>query len=1533
MRSSVFTRRLVAVVTAALCAVLAVQIPADAFGVPQSTPVGVTPSRATPNMLDGAVFTITKVGDTVIAGGSFTQVAPPGSTTAISDPDNGKYIVAFDAATGAVNTNFEPGLDGAVNSVLPGPTPNTVYVGGNFNNVGGAKAKGVVLLDLATGKRVTTFRTSPMNGVVETLRRIDNRLFVGGTFTTFQGQARGGLASVDATTGVVDSFVQTTVLTNHNWTPGSTGIAKAAVGVFGMDISPDGSRMVIIGNFKTVDALPRDQIAMLDLTGGQAVVRTDWQTHGYEAPCYSWAYDSYIRDVQFSPDGTYFVVAATGGGINTLCDAASRFETGGSGTNIQPTWVDHAGGDTFLSVAITGTAVYVGGHERWMNNPLGNDSPGAGAVPRPGMGALDPATGVPLSWNPGRNPRGAGAYAMFATPDGLYVGSDTDWIGDHKYRRMKLAYFPLAEGTPLASSATPGLPGTVYLAGTPAPKVDPATVLYRIDAGGPTVNATDGGPNWASDSGTTSPYRNSGSNTASYNQATGFDATIPDGTPASLFASERWDPADNNEMHWAFPVTPGQKVTVRLYFANECTCTATAGQRQFDVYLDNAKVLDHFDPVAATGRTQTATMRSFDITSDGRVDIVFGHEVENPLVNAIEIVKTPASTTTTTTGGLVSRTFDGTTAGPAQTVSADTDWNAVRAPVLIGSELYYGKSDGLLYRRAFDGQTFGAEELVDPYNDPAWSAIDTGSGQTFQGTRPNFYGELARVTAMFFSDGRLYYTVAGSSSLYYRAFSPDSGVVYPVESAVPGVSLPQLNGAFLGGGKLWIVDSSTGALEWLAFTPGTATGPASVTGTPTVVSSPTVGGVDWRARSVFLGAGASPNVAPVASLVPSCTGLDCSFDGSGSVDPDGSIVAWSWTFGDGATATGASAMHSYTAAGTYPVTLTVTDDKGATTTASRSVSVAPVANKAPTAAATASCDVFVCSFDATGSVDPDGQIASYAWDFGDGSSGTGVTASHTYPRSGSFTATLTVTDDAGATAEQQLSVSPSAPVVSGVAFRGVSTLDVNGTEATVQVPDSVEPGDLLLLQVASAGSATQTVPTGWTQVASVAPTGALTTVWQRAAVAGDAGSSLTVSFGSRQKADVAVLAYSGARVDPNGVATGTDATSAGDHTQPSVTAADAGSRVLWLWNVKSSSTSTLSLPAGTVSRGAFSGSGTGYVTTLAAESAQPVSGTVAGPTSTADGSTTVGRTTMVALVLAPAGAVANQAPIAVATVSCQGMACSFDASGSSDPDGQLAGYAWDFGDGTTGSGISASHTYGTAGNYGVTLTVTDGQGAHGSQQVTVSPSVPSATAVSFRGASGVDVNATGATVPVPDSVQPGDLLVLSIASAGTATHTPPDGWTPVTSVTPTGATTTVWQRTAVAGDAGSSVTVTFSTRQKADVTVLAYSSAQVDPAGVATATDNYAAGDHTQPVVTASQPGSRVVWLWNVKSSATTALSLPDGTVSRSSFTGSGTGYVTTLAAESGQTVSGDVAGPTSTADGVTMGRTTMVALVLAPKA
>lgn len=87
------------------------------------------------------------------------------------------------------------------------------------------------------------------------------------------------------------------------------------------------------------------------------------------------------------------------------------------------------------------------------------------------------------------------------------------------------------------------------------------------------------------------------------------------------------------------------------------------------------------------------------------------------------------------------------------------------------------------------------------------------------------------------------------------------------------------------------------------------------------------------------------NEAPVAAMTSTCTDLDCTFDASSSSDVDGSIVGYSWTFGDGTNATGMTTNHSYLNEGTYVVSVVVTDDDGATHEASQTITVtAPVVN-------------------------------------------------------------------------------------------------------------------------------------------------------------------------------------------------------------------------------------------------------------------------------------------------------------------------------------------------------------------------------------------------------------------------------------------------------------------------------------------------------------------------------------------------------------------------------------------------------------
>jgi PKD repeat protein len=220
---------------------------------------------------------------------------------------------------------------------------------------------------------------------------------------------------------------------------------------------------------------------------------------------------------------------------------------------------------------------------------------------------------------------------------------------------------------------------------------------------------------------------------------------------------------------------------------------------------------------------------------------------------------------------------------------------------------------------------------------------------------------------------------------------------------------------------------------------------AAGTYTVTLTATDDEGALGTSTGTVTVAPAPPANLAPTASFTSSVSGLAVSADASASADADGAVAAWTWSFGDGATASGRTASHSYAAAGSYPVTLTVTDDKGATGTSTATVTVAPIPNAAPTAAFTTATDKLSVSADGRTSADSDGTVASWAWDFGDGSTATGSTAKHDYAAGGTYTVTLVVTDDKGATGTRTSTVTVTAPpVVTAIAQDGFGRSAANG---------------------------------------------------------------------------------------------------------------------------------------------------------------------------------------------------------------------------------------------------------------------------------------------------------------------------------------------------------------------------------------------------------------------------------------------------------------------------------------------------------
>ncbi|MCK5324034.1 MAG: PKD domain-containing protein, partial [Desulfobulbaceae bacterium] len=157
------------------------------------------------------------------------------------------------------------------------------------------------------------------------------------------------------------------------------------------------------------------------------------------------------------------------------------------------------------------------------------------------------------------------------------------------------------------------------------------------------------------------------------------------------------------------------------------------------------------------------------------------------------------------------------------------------------------------------------------------------------------------------------------------------------------------------------------------------------------------------------------------------------FDAGASSDIDGTISNYAWNFGDGEIGNGSVVEHTFELAGTYTIDLIITDDQGgvADTSVVVAVTAAPQVNQSPTASVSASVTSgevpLGVNFDGTLSNDPDGNIAGYAWDFGDGAAGSGSVAGHTFLTSGVFNVVLTVIDNDGASARTTVVISATPP--------------------------------------------------------------------------------------------------------------------------------------------------------------------------------------------------------------------------------------------------------------------------------------------------------------------------------------------------------------------------------------------------------------------------------------------------------------------------------------------------------------------------
>lgn len=522
-----------------------------------------------------------------------------------------------------------------------------------------------------------------------------------------------------------------------------------------------------------------------------------------------------------------------------------------------------------------------------------------------------------------------------------------------------------------------------------------------------------------------------------------------------------------------------------------------------------------------------------------------------------------------------------------------------------------------------------------------------------------------------------------------------------------------------------------------------------------------------------------PNQAPSAVIAASGTTGNAPFtlnvDGSASSDSDGTIASYAWDFGNGETATGATASTTYADEGTYTVTLTVTDDKGATGTTTRQITVNPTPNVAPTAVirtVSASGTIpLTVNLSATNSTDSDGSVVGYAWDLGNGTTSTAPTVQAVYTEAGTYTVTLTVTDDDGDTGVQQLEieVSEDPNLAPSAAFSTSPTTGVAPLTVSVDGSGSEDIDGSIVSYAWNFGNGQNA--SGATASATYSLPGTYQvrlTVTDNRGATSTATETVTVSAPPNQSPVAAVAASPNAGAAPLLVRLSSAGTTDPD-----------GSISSYAWDFGNGSTSTQPNPTAV-----YNTPGT-YLVSLTVTDNE-------GATNIRTTTVTVGAVNQLPTASIVASALTGPAPL---TVNVNGA-------NSVDPDGSIVSYAWSFGNGQTATGPTASVTYTTAASYQIRLTVTDNNGGTRSVTTTVvvsganvapvasftalptsgpapllvqvdatSSVDPDGSIASYRWDFGNGVTATGARTQVTYPVAGNYVLKLTVTDNRGATHT------------------------------------------------------------------------------------------------------------------------------------------------------------------
>ncbi len=1347
--------------------------------------IGDGSSARNANGQGGIVYATEIVGNTVYAGGSFATARPAGSRPGVNEVTRSNFL-AFSLTTGNL-LPFTANFNGAVRDIAATPDGSKLVVVGNFTQVNGVTRNRIAVFDLPSGN-LTSFSTTPtINGPVMAVAVTDTVAYVGGYFSAVNNEESVRLGAVRLTTGgIVPSF-------RAWWRDPADATNKKQATIYDnqiqtMAVNPDGSRLVVGGNFTRALYTGANGVNAYSNNPGYGLALFDTASAATTLPLAANAEvrngntDGGIMNLKTDGENVYgsgWVYGQTG-------NIEGSFSFRWADTQIN--WVEDCHGDTY-DIAPVGDVIYSASHKHYCGNSGGfpQENPWtfyhstawtkqATGINTPDIYGYPHHAGVPhpglLNWYPQTTPgykSGATQAVWSVTGNSEYVVFGGEFLSVNGTAQEGLVRYTVRSKAPnqqgprltiVQERAAIAANQSVY--DWWAPKVS-TYIGGSLRVSFPTIFDRD-------------------------DLDINYKLYLDSENTAGLV--EEWDESDpfwkgKTLRHLITGLEPGSTHRVRVVATDPWGNTfksswseATVSNAQLSAYLQSVFT----DDVVHLWRLGEGSGNSADLAGDsamtlsGRMNRSQTGAISGDNDRSIQFNDSSLASLNTGTGGSAN-------SEPGRNVFSIETWfktTSTSGGKLVGFGSSRTGSSSSYDRHLFmnnSGQLiFGVypntvREVITPttFRDGQWhhavatlggdgmklyvdgvlraSRTDTTTAQSYNGywriANDNWSGWSGGSSSQFegsLDDVAIYGEALPADRVQAHYTAGKTGTL-PNTAPVAKFSAPEIDERTVTvSSQSTDSDGTIASTKW-NFGDGTpevtgadATHTYAQSGTYTITLTVTDddGATGITTREVTV----ADNAAPTATIAdPTVAGLTVNVSGSGT-DSDGTIASYSWDFGDGSPAkSGATASHTYDEdGGTFTITLTVTDNKGATGTATRQVTVTPPANVPPTATiANPTISGLQVSVTGTGS-DSDGTIASYSWNFGDGTPAeSGASASHTYEDGGSYTITLTVTDNKGATGTATRQVNVVKPASGALASDEFDRTATNGWgTADLGGAWGVRGGNTLFSVSDGAGKITQPSARALTTYADLDVSGTsarLDAVFSidrivEGQYVGVIGRRIGSDFyGARIKVEAGGAARLVLLQNSNAV--GSSFVVPGLTLQP-------GEKYVLAVEVTGTSPTTVKGKMWKQGGSEPDWQRTGTNTFAALQAAGALSVFAYTPNTANAAVVSFDSVKAVDPAAAPEDPAdpedpeepENQAPSAsIAAPTVNGLTVNFTGSGT-DPDGTIASYAWDFGDDTTGTGASVSKTYSEAGTYAVKLTVTDNDGATGTatRNVTVSES-------------------------------------------------------------------------------------------------------------------------------------------------------------------------------------------------------------------